>query len=238
MSSSRVTWLVLLGAGCTSAPAPARAPDEIGRVEVVPAGHVALGGARASCGGAPSWGRLDAEPLTRFECDPPTLERALAEQAAARGGSLLAGMRCQTIGAGLTCSATIAAPDQGTAPLVAGPRARPVAPDTLTFETARTIEVDVEPQTPSFRRRARGPDDVGVQLTVPVSHLPLGSLVVRCDEKSCDHDDLRVALRVAAGALGVSDVAGVACGVRRGDPFCAATLAASELDAETDPRAR
>jgi hypothetical protein len=236
---SRASWLALLaGVACASAPAPQRTPGEIGRAEVVPRDYVALGSARASCTSAPSWGRLDAEPLTRFECRTATLERALAEQAAARGGSLLAGMRCHASKASLACTATIAGPEAGTTPLAAPSRAAVAPHDELTFETARMIEVDLEPDAPRFGRRVRGAEEVAVQLTVPVSHRPLGSLAVRCEKKDCDHDKLRVALRVAAGALGVSDVAAVACGVRRDDAFCVATLAAAELDPETDPRAR
>jgi hypothetical protein len=239
MSLSRASWLALVASvACASVPAPQRMPSEIERAEVVPRGYVALGTARASCSSAPAWGALDAEPLTRFECRTSTLERAVAEQAAARGGSLLAGMRCRASDVSLACTATVAGPEDGTTPLAAPSRAPAVPRDELTFETARKIAVDLAPETQRFGRRVRGAEEVAVQRTVPVSHRSLGSLAVRCDKKDCDHDNLRVALRVAAGALGVSDVAEVACGVRRDDAFCVATLAAAELDPETDPRAR
>jgi len=239
MSLPRASWPALLAsAACASVPVAQRTPSDIERAEVVPRGYVALGSARASCARAPSWGPLDAEPLTRFECRTPTLERALAEQAATRGGTLLAGTRCRASEGSLACTATIAAPEPGTTPLAA-PAPAPATPaDELTFETAQKIEVDLEPGAPRFGRRVRRAEEVAVQRTVPVSHRPLGSLAVRCDKNDCDHDGLRIALRVAAGALGVSDVADVACGVRHGDPFCVATLAAAELDPETDPRAR
>ncbi len=239
MVPPRASWLALLAsAACASVPAPQRTPTEIERTEVVPRGYVALGSARASCTSAPSWGPLDAEPLTRFECRTVTLERALAEQAAARGGSLLAGMRCRASNASLACTATIARPEAGTTPLATPSRASAASPDELAFEIARKIEVDLEPEAPRFGRRERGAEEVAVQQSVPISHRSLGSLAVRCNKKDCDHGSLRVALRVAAGGLGVSDVVDVACGVRRGDAFCVATLAATELDAETDPRAR
>lgn len=230
---------LLLAVSCASAPVVRRSAADIERAEVLPSGYVALGGARARCVTAPSWGHLDGEPLTRFECTLPALERALAEQAVARGGSLLAGVRCRRSAESLACAATIAAPARGTEALREDASVeRAASGDELPFETARSIEVDLEPMTPSFARRARGPHEVGVQLMVPVSHRPLGSLTARCDKKICDSRDLRVALRVAAGALGASDVAEVACGFRRGDAFCVATLAASELDPEMDPRAR
>lgn len=239
MKPSRAAWLLVVApAACAAPPAKERSAADVERAETVPAGFVALGTAQARCATAPSWGHLDSEPLTRFECQAPALERALAEQAAARGGSLLAAMRCQRTPDALACSATIAAPEDGTTSLAAPASAPHAAADALPFETARRIEVDLEPARERFRRRSRGADEVGAQLAVPVSHLPLGSLSVRCQKKECDSRDLRVALRVAAGALGVSDVAEVACGVREDDAFCVATLAASELDPETDPRAR
>jgi hypothetical protein len=231
--------LLLLGVSCASAPLPRRSANDIRRVEVLPASYMALGTARARCATTPPWGQLDAEPLTRFECTRPALERALAEQAASRGGSLLAGMRCQSSASALSCAATIGAPAEGASSLTDGSsQERPADGDELAFEKARGIEVDLEPTTKTFARRSRAARDVGVQLAVPVSHRALGSLTARCTENMCGSDDLRVALRVAAGALGVSDVAEVACGVRGGAAFCVATLAAAELDPETDPRAR
>jgi hypothetical protein len=187
---------------------------------------------------APSWGRLDAEPLTRFACHPAVLERALAEQAAARGGSLLSGLRCRRSGEALACTATIAAPERRTAALTDGAGPPKTTVEELTFERAEVIDVDLEPVADPFARRARRADEVGMQLAVPVSHRPLGSLTTRCVKNECDSRDLRVALRVAAGALGVSDLAEVACGFRRDEAFCVATPAASELDPETDARAR
>jgi hypothetical protein len=216
-----------------------RTAADVERVEVVPADHVALGSAKAGCATAPPWGRLDAEPLTRFECHPPVLERALAEQAAARGGTLLSGLRCRRSTAALSCTATIAAPQAGSSSLADGGDAPAKATaDELRFATAEVIDVDLEPLSDEFTRRTRRADEVGVQLAVPVSHRPLGSLTARCAKSDCDSRDLRIALRVAAGALGVSDVAEVACGFRREDVFCVATLAAAELDPETDPRGR
>jgi len=63
-------------------------------------------------------------------------------------------------------------------------------------------------------------------------------LRARCDEAECESADLRIALRVAAGGLGVSDLVDVSCATLDGERECLATLAASELDPETDPRAR
>jgi hypothetical protein len=239
MRLARVAWLAFVVTGaCAGPPVVRRSAADIERVEVLPADHVALGSATARCTTAPSWGRLDAEPLTRFECRPSVLERALAEQAAARGGSLLAGLRCRRSGETLACTATIAAPDRDTTSLADGASPAMTPPDELTFERAQVIDVDLEPLAEHFTRRSRRADEVGVQLGVPVSHRPLGSLTARCAKNECDSSDLRVALRVAAGALGVSDVAEVACGFRRDDAFCVATLAATELDPETDARAR
>jgi hypothetical protein len=148
-------------------------------------------------------------------------------------------MRCENSRESLSCTATIAAPTGGATALPEdSANGRVQDGDDLAFEKAKGIEVDLEPATKSFARRSRAAREVGVQLGVPVSHRPLGSLTTRCATKTCDSRDLRVALRVAAGSFGVSDVAEVACGVRHGAAFCVATLAAAELDPETDPRAR
>jgi hypothetical protein len=238
MIIARALVLALLsGVSCAPTPVVQRTAADIERAEVLPAGYRALGGVRARCVVAPPWGPLDAEPLTRFECQQPVLVRALAEQAVARGGTLLAGMRCRRSFGALSFAATAAGPAEGVAFEAPG-ASRVAAGDALAFETARCIEVDLAPEAKAFTRRSRRADEVGVQLSVPVSHQSLGSMTARCSKNRCDSEDLRLALRMAAGALGVSDVAEVACGVRRDDAFCVARLAAAKLDPETDPRAR
>lgn len=209
------------------------------RAEVLPEGYVALGTARVGCGGMPAWGRLGHEPLTRFECNFETLSQALAEQGRARGATLLAGRRCQgTPGRTLSCTATFGrAGDESAAEAPAGPLVATPPEGALRFATAESICVDLEPAVVTFSRRARSADEVGEHRDLPVSHVALGSIKARCAPDSCQARDLRTSLRVAAGAFGVSDLAGVSCREANHGSSCVATLAAPEKDPERDPRA-
>jgi hypothetical protein len=111
-------------------------------------------------------------------------------------------------------------------------------PDSIAFATAERVEVDLDPSVATFSRRRRAPDEVGEHRDVPVSDGSLGYLRVRCDPGACNTGDLRESLRIAAGALGVSDLAEVTCREGHGELSCAALLAVHELDPERDPSAR
>jgi hypothetical protein len=206
---------------------------------VTPAGYRALGTAKVHCRATPGWGSIEGEPLADFRCDATSVASALAEQCRQRGGTMLVGQRCRgTVARGLSCSATIAAPaNDATERLLGGPlvdaRAEPPP-----FRAGQNIVVDLEPTVASFSRRRRAADEVGEHRDVPVSHRPLGSLRAHCPVGDCELGELRASLRIAAGALGVSDLAGVACREAWGRASCEATLAASERDPERDPNAR
>jgi hypothetical protein len=59
-----------------------------------------------------------------------------------------------------------------------------------------------------------------------------------CAPSDCDVDQARAGLRLAAGALGASELVGVRCISFDGERTCIATLGVTERDANTDPRAR
>jgi len=210
------------------------------RAEVLPQGYISLGTARVGCAGKPAWGRLGREPLTSFECSIDTLSQALAEQGRTRGATLLVGRRCEgKPGATMSCSATFGrAGDDGPHRDPAGPLLPPPQEGALRFATAEAIRVDLDPAVAAFSRRARSPDEVGEHRDLPVSHIALGSLKARCPPDTCESGDLRTSLRVAAGALGVSDLAGISCREASHGSSCVATLAASEHDPEREPQAR
>jgi len=232
--------LLLSALAACGAPVAPRAPDApIARAEVMPDGYVALGTTRVGCGGMPAWGRLGHEPLTRFECSFETLSQALAEQGRARGATLVAGRRCQgKPGGALSCTATFGRAADERAAEPAGPLLSTPPEGSLRFETAASIRVDLEPTVATFSRRARLPDEVGEHRDLPVSHVALGSIKARCAFDACRSRDLRTSLRVAAGAFGVSDLAGVSCRETSHGSSCVATLAAPERDPERDALAR
>jgi hypothetical protein len=237
---SAVVALSVAFVGCASARSSLR-PGDVERSELVPEGYTSAGTAAARCDPAPPWGEISGEPLTSFDCNFAVLERALELQAASAGAGVLAGVRCEEQPkGGKSCSATLARADEP------GPSARPLSrhepplPEEarLSHSLRRDIDVDVEPLRSKYARRPRPATEVGEARGLPVSHVELGSLRARCEPSVCEFRDLRLALRVAAGGLGVSDLVDVSCATLDGERQCLATLAASELDPETDPRAR
>jgi hypothetical protein len=230
-------WFAALG--CAAAP-PRVLPSEVLRAEVLPADHETVGSASASCESRAQWGKRSGVPLTSFECTDAELERALVARAAAASAPVLVGVSCGDDSRGArVCSATLARPSEPAPARPAAARERPQRDEEkLSFAARKRIEVDIEPTRANFARRPRTASEVAEARGLPVSHVELGSLRARCDEAECDSADLRIALRVAAGGLGVSDLVDVSCATLDGERECLATLAASELDPETDPRAR
>jgi hypothetical protein len=168
------------------------------------------------------------------------LEVALAEQAARKGARVLAGVRCQADPDGArVCTGTMAREDEP------GPSTRPVRPDpprseeaSLPFELRRGIDVDVEPARSEYARRSLAASEVGEARGMPVSHRELGSLRTRCEPEDCEFSHLRLALRLAASGLGVSDLVDVSCATLDGERQCLATLAVSEVDPSAHAPAR
>jgi len=208
--------------------------------EVVPAGYTSLGDVEASCTSARDWRPFHDAPATGLFCDRPLLERALAEKAARRGGTLLALTRCGGQAAGvLTCSAVVARSRSGVARVAASSSlVAATDSDALSPGVASHIAIDLEPAVPRYARRARSGADVQERAFLPVGHVELGILRARCDAGACSAEQARAGLRAAAGALGVSDLVGVRCTPFDGERTCVAALAATERDPETDAAAR
>ncbi|HEY3498248.1 MAG TPA: hypothetical protein VGK73_26310, partial [Polyangiaceae bacterium] len=235
--SSWIAGSLLTLAACGGGERRQLTAADVEQSEVLPAGYTSAGTARAACGAPPRWGRISGEPVSSFDCTFTRLKQELAEQAASSGANVLAAVRCQGQASGArACSGTLARASHGLDRRRAW--ADPVREPDLSFELRRDIAVDVEPSRDGFARRARQASEVGEPPSLPVSHLALGSIRARCALPACEADDLRLALRVAAGGLGVSDLVGVSCATFDGERQCLGTLAASELDAETDARAR
>ncbi|HEX6277496.1 MAG TPA: hypothetical protein VFZ53_30845, partial [Polyangiaceae bacterium] len=92
------------------------------------------------------------------------------------------------------------------------------------------IEIDFELAGTYARRAPRRPSDVHEPAALPVSHREIGTLTARCEADACSPFELRQALRIAAGSLGVSDLVAVRCFERHALRECVAGAAQTELD--------
>lgn len=225
----RRIWIVLGGfalTACGAAGTPAHfegspAPALVGagqvrEVETVPRGYDSIGRVVAGCNATEGRVALHDAPLSDVDCSEELLVGALREQAAAAGGELLADRTCtvQHAGGGLAarCSAEVARPSDETLarrPLACGPHASAPDQQPPAVEAWRVL-VDF---TPSAAMPAGGPrrgDLVRDVPRLPVSHVALGSLITHCDE-GCTEAGARAGMRVAAGRVGATDVAGVRC---------------------------
>lgn len=227
----------LAGLGCTSAaPRPSHAPVELS--ETLPAGYDSLGMVSAACRVQPRERSFRGEPATSFACGRNELVRALVERANARGANLLAHESCEREGEdALVCTAEAARP-RSAAPEKAERSAQSAdRDDELLVSVASRIRIDVDSEH-SLGRRARDPSDVAEFAQLPIGHVEVGVMRARCSPSDCDADAARASLRLAAGALGASELVGVRCVSFDGERACIATLGVAERDPETDPLAR
>jgi hypothetical protein len=225
--------------GCASAPSPRPVGSAVEHGEVLPPGYESLGRLHAECRVVPRDRPLRGVPLTNLACRRSELERALVEQANARGGSLIAEEHCSRAGSHLTCTALAARPAAGTVAARSTPYASFVPDDDgLSAGVARHVFIDVESHDARFERARRAPGAVNEFVALPVGHIELGVMRAHCDARACDDDEARAGLRVAAGGLGVSELIGVRCFALEGERSCVGTLGVSERDPELDPSAR
>jgi hypothetical protein len=224
---------LLVGCGAVAVRVP---PEDIGRLEYLPAGYEELGRVTASCSPLGGFQSTSGELLASFDCNRKRLERVLAEDASAAGADILVGTGCGHEGRALRCIA-YAARAEGPAGLRPatdeGPAPGPAAVERWDEPRARAsllIRVDFEPSVTGFSRRKRRAAEVAEVTAAPVSHRELGTMTTRCDADECELRELRQALRIAAGGLGASDLVGVRCFGRGGERECVAELAVSQVD--------
>ncbi len=235
MRDVRALGGLLVVLGCASAPSPRAPGSAVEFGEVLPSGFESLGRVHAECRVVPRDRKLEGVPVTSLACRRSELERALVEQANARGGSLLADARCRKSGARLACTALVARPANGA---LTTSRASAPEDDGLPATVASHVFIDLEAHTARFERGARSASAVTEFAALPVGHVELGVMRARCDERACDDGQARAGLRLAAGGLGVSDLAGVRCFALDGERSCVGTLGVSERDPDTDASAR
>jgi hypothetical protein len=228
-------WAVV---GCYCGDVPAPGPHDIARTGAVPAGHVVLGSVEARCEPRQKWERLESVPATSLFCDVAALRRALEEQARSRGGSVLAGEWCdEEIDGYLSCQATVTRPRSGAIAREPSPRVWGKDSDSLSFEAANAVRIDLTPLVSNYARSRRPGAEVAEYALLPVGQVELGAIRARCGPKRCDAEQAQAALRAAAGGLGVPSLVGVRCFELDDERTCVATLASTERDPETDPRA-
>lgn len=229
---------LLLALGCAGARAPRPPGSVVQFSEALPVGYESLGTVHADCRVLARDRVVMGAPVTSLACRQSELERALVEQANARGGTVLARERCYRASAHLACSALVAGPLEGAVKPAKSAFFGANDDEGLPATVARHVLIDVEPRGARFERRARAAGAVTEFVGLPVGHVELGVMRAHCDESACDDAQARAGLRLAAGGLGVSDLVGVRCFALEGERACVATLAESERDPETDPSAR
>jgi len=228
-------WAAL---GCTCG-VPSSGPRDIARSETVPAGYVAVGFTEARCKPSQKWKSLSGVPATSLFCDRAALKRGLEEQARSRGGTVLAGEHCAAEDDGsLACYATAARPKSGA--VLREPASRGELgsdSDALSFKAADSVRIDLSPLVSEYARSPRPGAEVAEYALLPVGQVTLGVIRARCEPEKCDPEQAQAALRAAAGGLGVPSLVGVRCFELDAERTCVATLATTERDPETDPRA-
>jgi len=198
-----------------------------------------MGSAEARCKPQQKWESVEGVPATSLFCDHAALERALEEQARSKGGNVLAREWCDEDSDGnLSCRATVTrAPAGAMVPAPSPRRALGKDSDSLTFEAAKAVRIDLSPFVAAYARSPRRGAEVLEYPMLPVGQVQLGVMRARCEPKACDAEQAQAALRAAAGGLGVPSLVGVRCFELDDERTCVATLASSERDPDTDPRA-
>jgi len=224
--------------GCAGGVPPA-GPHDIARSEDFPAGYASVGFARAACRPHREWEGFHGVPATNLFCDLATLKRAMEEQARNLGGSVLASERCGEEEDGrLACDATVARPRSGA--MGQEPASRLTFgsdSDALSFKVAEAVRIDLSPRVSAYARTPRTGAEVAEFALLPVGQMELGVIRARCGPEECDAAQAQAALRAAAGGLGVPSLVGVRCFELDSERTCVATLATTERDPDTDPRA-
>ncbi len=182
----------------------------------VPARARVLGALSAHCE-RPGPGAFADRALVDVDCSPARLELWLREAAAARGGDVLAALKCRG-DERVECHATLARTE---ALKVEARAAVPADP------AGASLLLSYEPGPAHLSRPAR-PESAVRELTQTSPELVIvGALEAKCE--ACAEPEMRSALRVAAGRLGASDVVGVRCFMPAAERArCVAELAVTE----------
>jgi hypothetical protein len=215
-------------------------PERIGRAADMPAGYSSVENLVETCRALGHIETMDGEPLENFDCNRARLGRVLAERASEAGADLLVATQCGWEGRTLRCTATAARAHSHrantaleTSDYDPGPVPGPAVIerwDEPRASAAEAIEIDLELTGTYAARGVRRAADVAEPAALPVSHREVGTLTARCDSDECSPRELRQGLRIAAGAVGVSDLVAVRCFERNETRECVAGAAVSRID--------
>lgn len=209
----------------------------VGLEPSVPEGYWVLGDVADRCRADEGVSGFRNESLADVDCSDALLVDALRERAAAVGGDILAGLRCTAepeshddmLGSKLhACSALVAVRDG--APHVPASSSAPRATAYPSADEAFRVRVTFVPAPEGFeRRKPIAPSAVAERAYPLVGRVAMGDVTAKCGG-DCSRDVVRHAVRAAAGRVGATDVAGIAC-VRREHGFlCTGRAMRPEID--------
>lgn len=244
--------LAAAASGCSGARTAARfegqarpalaAPGQIEEENALPLGYTSLGTVDAHCTLTEGQHPLHGAWLSDVDCSVSRLVAVLRERAAEAGGELLVGRLCysQVLHSdaprrlSVGCRAEVGRPDDATLasrPLV---RARAAAPTSTPAAEAWHIRVDFTPAPHMPRRSPRRADLVHEVGPFPAGHVRLGDISVRC-RRGCSREAVHDGVRVAAGRMGATDVAGVHCVHRDRGWLCSGVATTYEVPPALSP---
>lgn len=206
--------------------APRVTPPEVADAPTVPLGHVLLGRVRAECTLTEGRREIEDEWLSDVDCTEWRLTEALRDEAARQGGDVLVGSTCLAARRSgrevvIRCEARVARSGEDAAPLEAAPSgATALRHDDPSGVEAWRIRVTFHPAVEPVARAPRRADAVNEVTVLPLVARPLGSLSVSCEEAPCSVEAVRAGVRVAAGRLGATHVAGIRCVDVEDKPHC------------------
>jgi len=237
-----VSWLVLLCAGCSAAPAVVSQsfrPSEVTELAALPPGYVAGELVRVGCSTLSGARAFTDESLGAVDCSFARLSRVLRARAGEMSAQVLVDKRCRSRPGErmrLECSATLARPGQHVS-LAASSAVRDVGPapsaeqvrdlDEPRPQDQEQIRVDFWPAASAPRAKRFVPRDYTAvdETGLPsVGRQELGQVSASCE--NCEQSALRHALRVTAGHVGAGEVASVRCFEEADGRRCVATALA------------
>lgn len=245
-----IAALLAVGCGCGARPAThfagttrpvLVAPDQIQEENALPLGYDSLGSVETHCTLTEGQRRIHGEWLSDVDCSTTRLVAALRERASAAGGELLVGRLCDSQELSpapgrrvrVTCRAGVARPDDDT--LESRPaEQRHARIGAMPAAEAWRMRVDFTPASRMPRRSPRRGALVHEVGLFPAGHVRLGSVAVRC-RHGCSREAVHDGVRIAAGRMGATDVAGVHCLRRDHGWVCSGVATTYEVEPSISP---
>ena len=198
---------------------PKVAAAQVVEAPVVPRGAQRLGYVSVRCSPVTPGESFRDRSLVDVDCSRERLLGHLRQAAAEYGGDVLAEVECDSY-AGVRCRATLGRFAGDTpAPNLERPNDELWAAGIWVSFAASVAELE-----PPVRRR----EEVRELAELGPSLVPVGALEAHCE--GCAERDLREALLISAGRLGITGVVGVRCRTDDSEERCQAEAAVLEAD--------